>query len=298
MMNKTILLVSTIMLTLNCDPVTYDIIFPEKYKASAETVDGKVDATYNDMNVMETQFLMNRVRVTGVLINNDLPSKSQFISVFPDYDLRVEDTKLNTEFEGKTDLILPAFEVEYGREPLEYLLSMLKLKYGINATPNRAIGMANQYGFSVKTSGELSEFPGSKMADYDMNADEIESLNGPLIGVYLSSSKGVLPSDIDQTIMNSTYDWSADEELDVTSIPVTNIIYLLNVNEEIFETEEFQRYGKADVLKESAYDIVQEMKKDDMNYVMSRIIFMENSVFRSDVFGLKRESPKNDKFLV
>lgn len=289
MMIKTTLLVSILVLSITTIPVKYEISFQEKYKSSEEEPPREIDATYNGMPIMRTQYLMNRVKVTAVIIDEQEPSTSNVISVFPEYDLRSSNPEDNTEFEGMTDEELPAFEVEYGREPLEYLMNMLKIKYGMDVVPNSMIGMANQYGFSLKSEG-LSAYPGSKMSDYNMDADSVDSLLGPLIGVYQSSTTEE-PNELEQTKEESEYKW----EEKMGEMPVTTIIYLLNINKENLETEEFARYGKTFNLKENANEILANMDKTDMNYTLSRVIFTENAFKHSDVFGV-RSSP--EKFLV
>lgn len=276
---KTILLVSSVILSISSmTPVTYDISFQEKYISSDEEPPREIDATFNGMPIMRTQFLMNRIKVTAVIIDENEPSASNFVSVYPEYDLRSENPKDNTEFEGESDLDLPSFEVEYGREPLEYLLSMLKSKYGLDVAPNSMVGMANQYGYSLKSS-ELSQYPGSKLADYNMDADSVDSLMGPLIGLYTTTTSQS-PNQIEQTTETSQYEWDEEKH----HIPVTNIIYLLNVNKEILDDEEFSRYGQALNFKEKAKLIIENMNNNDMNYILSRVIFSENSLKRADVF--------------
>lgn len=280
MFNKTALLVLILFITSTTSTVTYTLESPTKYTDS----DSKdIDATYNGMPIARKQYLMNRIMVTGVVFDHVNPKDSFFVTVDPAFDLR-KGSEFTSTFEASNEKELPSFELEYGREPLEYLTSMLKSKYGLNVYPNKSLGMSNQYGFSLKTV-PADQYPGSKMEHYNHDADDLNSLVGPLLGSYMTTANNIKPNEIDQTNMESKFDWSSvDNNMD--KVPVTNIVYLLNLEPSPEDDPLWVKFMKKTNFMDVAQDMVDNSTKSDLNYVISRVILMENAIARADLYNL------------
>lgn len=270
MFKKTILLVSLMIMSLKANI---------KYKIDNEDWEidenKKLDVFYNDLQLQSEQYLMNRVLVTGVIMTGEKPSQSDYVTVDSDFDLREGED----QFEMGDSLELPSFELEYGREPLEYFISMMKLKYGLDVVPNNSIGLSNQYGFSLKDSG--SEFLGSKMSDYVKDADNVSSLVGPLIGTYLTTAYNVDPDQIAQTNMDAEVEWDSTSD-NLQAVPMTNIVYLLNLKMD--GNNDISTFGKTTKFNDVASIVVKSPKENDHNFIISRAILLENSLGQQNFF--------------
>jgi hypothetical protein len=283
---------------LKVSAVNY-VIKNEEWKVD-ENDEDRMDVSYNGLQLHKTQFPQNRVMVTGIIMDNDLPSESNFVLINPAYrasnaskdeqstsekssDSKSQKSEDNEEQVSKLDpnqLDLPMFEVEYGREPLEFLMSMLKSKFNLDVVPTNKIGMANSYGFSLKSSG--STYLGSQMSDYNKDANTVDSLNGPLLGTYLTTINGENPNMILQTKDEAVEEW-ANPGMD--SIPALNIIYLLKVSSDaVTDNEEFNKYGMIQSFQENAKQFLEGAKQSDLGFAISRAILMENSLARTNKF--------------
>lgn len=281
---KSALLVSFCLFVSVSGAVKYEIEFPEKY---VEGDDKVIDATFNDMPISRQQYLMNRIVVTGVVFDQVNLKDSEFMLVDSGFDLR-KDESCNTSFVSSGPKSLPTFELEYGREPLEYLISMLKIKYGLDVKPNSSVGISNHYGYSLKSSG--SEYLGSKMSDYNMDADDVSSLYGPLLGSFQSTAFNVKPNEMDQTNLTSTFDWSKVQDNDMSMIPVTNIVYMLNLEPAVEVDPNLAKFAQSLKFMDVAKEYVENPTRDETTFIISRAVLMENAISKTDYYGLTSSS--------
>ena len=161
--------------------------------------DPKSPIYYNDMKVPKDRYFSPKVYVVGILVHeNEEGENTRPYDSFTMYLNRKINLKIDPKFiengghvETTNDLSLPIFEVEYGREPLEYLKSSMKTHYNIDCWENNSVGMPNQYGLDLRI--EKSDgYPGASIVDYDFeNYDPFneDKQNGPLIGVIQGKSK-------------------------------------------------------------------------------------------------------------
>lgn len=274
------LLVSLCLFAAARGSVKYEIEFPEKYRPGEDKI---VDATFNDMPIAREQYLMNRVVVTGVVFDQVNPKDSEFLLVDAAFDLRKADA-FNEHFSASGPKVLPSFEVEYGREPLEYLMGMLKAKFGLDVRPNSSVGTSNHYGYSLKSSG--SEFLGSKMEDYNLDADDVGALYGPLLGSFQSTAFDVQPEELDQWTVESKVDWKSLGENNMKMVPATNIVYLLNLEPAAEEDPALAKFAEKRKFADVAADVVGHPTRDETSFVLSRVILMENAVSKTDFYDL------------
>lgn len=278
-MNKMFIILVTFMcISLKVSAVTYNLKNSD-WEADQED-EKRMDVSYNGLQLHKEQYPMNRIMVTGVIMDKEKPSESKFILIDPAMIMNEEEADNSEREKDMSRMELPIFEVEYGREPLEYLISMLSSKMGLETKVNSSIGMANAYGFSLKSSG--STYLGSKMADYNKDADSVDSLSGPLLGTYLTTIYNEDPKAILQTKDESTQEW---DNHGMDAIPALNIVYMLNMNEDWPEgDEEFEKFGAVQAFQDVAKNSVEHAKTNDSFFVISRAMFMENAINGANLF--------------
>ena len=149
---------------------------------------------FNRRRIPDTYHSNTKIYVVGVLIHEDemaddvMPSESEYVYINHHINLSVEPDVLEktTEFPEDTMMKLPTFELEYGREPLEYLLYSIKSHFGIDCWESHSVGSVNQYGNSFLIPDDNSyKYPLSIMENLDDETyDPFERLQykGPLIG--------------------------------------------------------------------------------------------------------------------
>lgn len=187
------ILVFLVTTQLTTCALKYNMIAPE------EIVTGGEEVYFNGIKIPKTLYVSPKVFVVGVLLHEEKPGDNirpvdtNYMFVDKEVDIRAKDfRKKYTGAKTSAALGFPTFEVEVGREPLEFLIHTFKTKYGVDAWPTNNVGIGNQYGYGYLDPKQFPDEPyfGSSVTHMNPNSspDLIEQ------GCYLGSFMGTTPS--------------------------------------------------------------------------------------------------------
>lgn len=178
-----------------CKEITSSFKYNLKIAGDIDLEKDKDPITFNDLEVKSTKYYAPKVFVVGVLMmdndptTNFSPSDTLLLLLNQNIDLSVDPDVLKTGkgLDNMDDVLMPFFEVEYGKEPLQFLLDSMKRKYGLNCWANNSVGYPNQYGASYSENAQNRHLMTSlDLENYD--PFNTRKQKGPLIGVVQGSA--------------------------------------------------------------------------------------------------------------
>ena len=211
-----------------------DVIY--KFSKQNKDFDKLSTMTYNGLKVPERTKQTPRIYVVGLVFHeekedtNTHPEDAEYLLIDQKFsESEHPNGQGYTKPEHAQYQKLPYFELEYGREPLEYLQSQILEQYGLETWEVNSCGMGNQYGFDFKEDMHGS-YPRSQIENLDELVPSLVEM-GPLLGVVQENA----PSQF--SWYRFTHPLTVDEQkmweqfqLDNSSVPTMYIGFNLGAN--------------------------------------------------------------------
>jgi hypothetical protein len=152
------------------------------------------DPTFlNEIQVKNTLYIAPKVYVVGVLLHEESSEANsrpfETTALLIDKNINVQIPNFFENYKGSSnsnDVQLPTFEVELGREPMEYLLDSMHKKFGILCWESLRVGISNQYGYSFQHPDDVSDTTNFGSSIHQMNPilDDTTDMGGNLLGTF------------------------------------------------------------------------------------------------------------------
>lgn len=181
-------MIMTVLLNLTSCALKYDIM-------NNDTIKNKVEDVYfNGIKLKPSIYVSPKIYVVGVVLNEPVEDADmrpiQTETLFIDKSINIQIPDFFTNYKGPKSsqyMDLPVFEVEPGREPLEYLIDTMKKKFGLDCWSSHRVGISNQYGYGyidpAQVTGDYGYF-GSSLHHMDPVLDDHTPMDGSLLGTF------------------------------------------------------------------------------------------------------------------
>ena len=195
-LHLTIILLSVMLNFSSCGSTAteYEIFMAGQYKEEIQLE----TLTYDGGKMNKNIFSSPKIFIVGILMDAEeenqqlMPSEARIIHLNKRLNFKNDKDPLAdtlNKLKDVKDIHLPIFELEFEREPLDYLIDSMKEHYKLDCWPVNTVGLTNQYGLTINPNANKGQHNyGSSVEDY-FNADHGDLLNtvqkGPLIGTIM-----------------------------------------------------------------------------------------------------------------